>query len=99
MLVKLGDGSVQYIRDELPPRGFYLSGQVLVTLVPVLGHDVLAVHGVVVTFPGLDIPGQVLQFVPVGGQNSLEWVSHYHKSDATENKFSYVSYDETCIFT
>ena len=48
-------------------------------LVPVLGHDVVPVHGVVVSAPVLHVPGLTLQLVHVGGHDSLEGVTHHEE--------------------
>ena len=67
VLVILGGRGVQEVGDELPPAGLEDPGHVgPVPGLPVLRHDVLAVHGVVVALPGLNVPTEVLQLVSVG---------------------------------
>ena len=65
VLVILGSRSVEEVGHKLPPAGLQHPGHVGLG-VPVLRHDVLPVHGVVVALPGLDVPAEVLQLVPVG---------------------------------
>ena len=67
MLVILGGRGVQEVGDKLPPAGLEDPSHVgPVPGLPVLRHDVLAVHGVVVALPGLNVPTEVLQLVSVG---------------------------------
>ena len=58
-------------------------------LLPVLGHDVLAVHGVVEAIPGVDVPGKVLQLVPIGRQNSLKRMADNHEAECVLRKRFY----------
>ena len=85
VFVELGDGGVEQVRDELPPGRLppqlLLLRGVLRLLLPVLRHDVLAVHCVVEPVPGIDVPRQVFQLVPVRRQDSLKWVTYDHEAE------------------
>ena len=50
VLVKLGDGCVENVGDELAPGWLQHPRQVGVRLVAVVRHDLLAVHGEVVLY-------------------------------------------------
>ena len=84
MFIKLSYRGVQEISYKLAPSRLspLLAGvgRPLV-LLPVLGHDVLAVHGVVEPVPSVDVTRQVFKFVPVRRQETLKWVSDHHKSE------------------
>ena len=58
-------------------------------LLPVLGHDVLAVHGVVEAIPGVNVPGKVLQLVPIGRQNPLKRMADNHEAECVLRKGFY----------
>ena len=84
MFVKLGHRGVQEIGHKLAPSRLspLLAGVVRpLLLLPVLCHDVLAVHGVVEPVPSVDVTRQVFKFVPVRRQEALKWVSDHHKSE------------------
>ena len=80
VLVILSGRRVEEVGHELPPAGLQGLGPVGGPPVPELSHDLLAVHGVVVALPRLDVAAEVLQLVPVGREDSLKGMADHQES-------------------
>ena len=79
------------ILDKLDKRRLLLlkervSGELLLVLGAVAGHDVVSVHGVVVAAPVLHVPGVILEFINVRGHKPLKRVSNHQELDGLGNK-------------
>ena len=79
ILDKLDKGRLLLLKERVARK-------LLLVLSAVAGHDVVAVHGVVVAAPELHVPGVTLEFVNVRGHQPLKRMSDHQELDGLGDK-------------